>query len=102
MRAFDCSSRITSAMIPAMKAAGVITVCRYLSNNPEKNLSKEEAKLLADNSIYVVLVWESIGDRYSSFTTSQGNIDGLKAIAEALDLGVPVGACIYFAVDTDV
>ena len=101
MSAIDLATPITSAMIPAMKAAGIEAVCRYLSNNAAKNLSIIEARLLSDAGINIVLVWEAAGDRYDSFTETQGIIDAQRAVAQAKTLGAPPRAAIYFAVDFD-
>lgn len=99
MSAIDLATRITPSMIPAMKAAGIEAVCRYLSNSPAKNLSADEAKLLSAAGIKCVVVWEAQGDKYASFTAAQGAIDAGRAIAEAHSLGMPAGACIYFCGD---
>lgn len=101
MSAIDLATRITPAMIPAMKAAGIEAVCRYLSNSLAKNLSLDEAKLLSAAGIKCVLVWEALGDRYSSFTAGQGMTDAERAVAQATALGMPKGGAIYFAVDFD-
>jgi hypothetical protein len=101
MPAIDLATRITPAMIPAMKAAGIEAVCRYLSNSPAKNLSLDEAKLLSAAGIKCVVVWEAQGDRYSNFTPGQGFTDAERAGTQAAALNVPPLTTIYFAVDFD-
>lgn len=99
MPAIDLAQPITAAMIPAMKAAGIEAVCRYLSNSPAKNATKIEGELLAAAGIRLVLVWEAAGDNYANSTAGQGFTDATRAIAEAQALGVPKGSCIYFCGD---
>jgi len=101
MNAIDMAAPITSAMIGPMKAAGIVAACRYLSNNPPKNLTAAEAAMLSRAGIKCVVVWEGQGDLYSSFTAAQGRSDAQDAIAQAMALRIPAGATIYFAVDFD-
>jgi len=100
---FDAAVRVTQQVISKINQSGqiIIAICRYLSNNPEKNLNADEFKLLSDNNIKVVLVWEARGDLYSNFTTDQGTQDATRALAQAKTLNVPDNAAIYFAVDLD-
>jgi peptidoglycan hydrolase-like protein with peptidoglycan-binding domain len=72
-------------------------VIRYLSNDPAKNLSPLEEKILLEKNIDVVLNWEAtataaLGGR------AQGVLDARTAQVQATALGQP-NAVIYFSVD---
>lgn len=85
----------------ALKAAKVKFVCRYLSHDTTgKNLSSGEAKLLADNGLWLVVVWETTAQRALA-GHSAGAADARYADAQARACGMPPGRPIYFAVDWD-
>lgn len=83
-----------------IKESGYDFVCRYLSNNPKKNLTKDELEDFRENDLKVVLVWETTELRpLGGF--SGGAEDAKIAIEQATLLGLPDNKCIYFACDSD-
>jgi hypothetical protein len=77
-------------------------VCRYLSNDPTKNLSPGESAALRAADITRVVVWESTGMRASGGREA-GIRDARAAIEQARACGLPDNGswAIYFAVDFD-
>lgn len=85
----------------ALKHAGVKFACRYLSHDTTgKNLTPAEARSLAAERIWLVVVWESTRDRALSGRAA-GVADAKTARAQAENCGMPAGRPIYFAVDWD-
>lgn len=82
----------------ALKDAGVTFVCRYLSHDPTKNLTKAEALRYAKADIDSVLVWETTAERAKS-NRAVGVNDAREAQRQARICGMPTGRPIYFAVD---
>ena len=84
----------------ALKSEGVCFVCRYLSTpgNP-KNITRVEATDLKLAGIYVVLVFETGGNRALG-GHGAGVADAQSARAQAGLVGL-AGTPIYFAVDFD-
>jgi len=84
----------------ALKAAGKVFACRYLSYDPSKNLTRTEADDLAAHGIWAVLVWEATANRAGAGRAA-GVADAKTAEAQAAAAGMPSGRPIYFAVDYD-
>lgn len=87
-------------------AAGKTFVCRYLSGarqtgNGGKDLGQEELAELLAAPLKVVVVWETDGRTGPLAGAAGADHDGPAAVSEAQWLGVPRGACIYFAFDFD-
>ena len=101
----------TTHYLPALKAAGVTTVIRYL--NPlwpagEKNIKAEEAHAMAAADMRLALVNEGWGDfAHGGISAGAGERDAAYSFSAAVDLGamqlgvIQSDACVYFAVDTD-
>lgn len=89
----------------ALRAAGKSFVCRYLSgdlrhdDNGQKDLSVAEKDALLGAGLAIVVVWETDGRTGPLSGANGGHNDAVAACSEANALGVPHGACIYFAVD---
>jgi hypothetical protein len=84
----------------AIKSAGYNFVCRYLSYDSSKNIDLPETKDLTNNSLSIVVVWESTSDRaLSGF--SAGRDDAMIAANQIHNAGLPNNMPIYFAVDFD-
>jgi hypothetical protein len=81
--------------------AAVRFVCRYLSNDASKNLSRAEAERYAKASIDTVVVWETTAGRALEGHDA-GVVDARTAASLAAACGKPPGRPIYFAVDQDV
>lgn len=84
----------------ALKAAGKLFACRYLSHDPSKNLTRTEADDLAAHGVSCVVVWETTAARAGAGRTA-GVADAKTAEAQAAAAGMPSGRPIYFAVDYD-
>lgn len=87
-----------------LRNAGKTFACRYLSGgspaNPHsKDITAFEAGALHAAGMDVVLVWETDGRTGPLMGTAGGQADGAAAVAQARQLGVPAGVCLYFAID---
>lgn len=91
--------------LPALQAAGIKTVIRYLSPiNPhgEKCIKAAEAQAIAAAGLRLALVCEGWGDfAHGAISGGAGERDGEWCAKYAAGVGAPPGVCIYFAVDTD-
>jgi hypothetical protein len=84
----------------ALKAAGKMFACRYLSTDASKCLSRAEADDLATHGVSSVVVWETTAKRALSGKAA-GAADARTAAAQATACGMPPTRPIYFAVDFD-
>lgn len=104
----DASMDVT-ASLPALKAAGVDTVIRYL--NPldpggEKNVKPDEARALAAAGVALALVCEVFGqpthrDPLGGVCAAAGARDGKWCRDYMASLGPVPGAAVFFAMDWD-
>ena len=82
------------------------TVLRYISSgDQDKCIDAEELQAFLNADIIVGIIYELMGGSEGlpgSIDEKQGNADGAYALSTLKALGVPQGACVYFAVDTDV
>ena len=99
MQGADCATPLTFETAQALHSAGISVIARYLI--PEKyynHISKTEAQDITDNNIRIASVHETTGT-----TPKGGYANGVKDATEALEcainIGMPQGAAIYFAVD---
>lgn len=84
----------------AIKQAGMDFAARYLSRDPSKDLTPQEAKALAGQGIDIVVVWETVATRANQGYDA-GRRDAQAAQAKAVACGAPAKPVIYFAVDFD-
>lgn len=86
----------------ALAAAGYRFACRYLSwDNTGKNLTTPEAVALHTAGLSIVLNWEY--DKYAMRMGHQAGVnDAQEALRQAIALGAPEEAAIYFSADWDV
>ena len=95
----------TTPHLPALKAAGIKTIIRYLSPiNPagEKCIKPAEAHAIAATGLRLALVCEGWGDfAHGAISAGAGERDGEWCAKYAPAVGAAEGACLYFAVDTD-
>jgi hypothetical protein len=84
----------------ALQQAGKHFAARYLSNDPQKNISRAEADDLAAHDVSSVVVWESTAKRPLSGRAA-GISDAKAAVKQAAAAGMPKGRPVYFAVDFD-
>lgn len=95
------TNRNVTAALPRLKAAGVTSICRYLSClNPgnAKVIKSAEAHEIAAAGMKLWLVYE-IGGHPSG--AAIGKRDGEWALNYAPTVGAPPGAAIYYTVDFD-
>jgi hypothetical protein len=85
----------------ALKRAGAVFACRYLSHDTTgKNLTLAEAQALSAAGMWIVVVWEDTADRALVGYTA-GAQDARAAAAQAAACGMPDDRPVYFAVDFD-
>jgi hypothetical protein len=87
--------------VSALHTIGAHFACRYLSDDPSKNLSPAESKRLHAGGILRVVVWETYGQRALAGRLA-GIEDARAALAQARACGLPGDGlpwCIYFGVD---
>jgi hypothetical protein len=104
VESIDCSTRLTSTTAPALKAAGIVAVGRYLGFKNHvwsKTLTPDELKAIHAVGLSVFLIWESNPTTVGYFSYSQGVSDAKSALDEAAYLGSPSSTAIYFTVDFD-
>jgi peptidoglycan hydrolase-like protein with peptidoglycan-binding domain len=107
-KGFDASTIMDQTMIDTVKSIGMSYAGRYLtgtvgvgSNRRPKNLTIPEAKLLLNNGINIVPIYQDNSAQLSDYTKEIGEVDGNAAFQRAFDLGLPADTIIYFAVDVD-
>jgi hypothetical protein len=83
-----------------LKAAGVTFVCRYLSQDPAKDLTANEYSGYRTNGIDVVVIWETAADRMLA-GHSAGATDAADAETLLTQIGIPGTPPVYFACDFD-
>jgi hypothetical protein len=87
--------------LPALEAAGVTAIGRYLNRldpSEEKVIKPAEAKAIAAAGLRLFLIFE-IGGRPSG--SAQGHLDGRWSAKYLPQIGAPAGTAIYYAVDYD-
>lgn len=97
---------VTTAKLATLKAGGIMTVIRYinpLSLSSSKTVKVAEAQAIAAAGMRLALVCEGWGDAegHGGIDRPSGDRDGEKCRDYAKTVGAPIGAGIYFAVDTD-
>lgn len=83
-----------------LAAAGVTFVCRYLSQDPAKDLTAAEYAEYRMIAVDVVVVWETTANRMLD-GASAGSEDARLADALRTSIGIPGEPPIYFACDFD-
>lgn len=78
-------------------AAGKVFACRYLSDNPDKNLTRAEADTGAAAGLWWCVVWEEHGGA-NAMPAAQA---AQESVRQAQALGIPAGRPIYCAIDWD-
>lgn len=105
---FDASTRLTQEMVNTVKSYGMHYAGRYLTgtvgsgiNRKPKNLTVPEARLLLNNGINIVPIYQDNNAELSDYSYSIGHADGNAGFDRAFKLGIPADTIIYFAVDVD-
>jgi len=103
--ACDCATILTSSKAATLKNNGYEYVGRYLTGTigggVSKALSSEEIGIIFDAGLKIFPLFETAGYYLDYFTPAQGNDDAKTAMTAAVNLGIPYGTIIYFAVDFD-
>ena len=97
--ACDCSTTITDAIAATLKANKYEVVGRYLTG--KFRMTSSELKIIFDNGLRVIPIFEVGGYKLSYFSYEQGVFDADSAIFAAAQLGFTKDTIIYFAVDFD-
>jgi hypothetical protein len=101
MTAIIDTNHDVTAQLPALQAAGITTIGRYLNRldpGEEKVIKPAEANAIAATGLRLFLIFE-IGGRPSGGT--QGDLDGRWSARYMPTVGAPAGAAVYYAVDYD-
>jgi Domain of unknown function (DUF1906) len=94
---FGCDYAWTHPSVAALKAANVKFVCRYLSNDPTKNITASELSALRSAGILVVFNWEAgAEDMVLGFNEGVAEAKTSQAMVSALGAA---DAVIYFSAD---
>ncbi|WP_236888082.1 glycoside hydrolase domain-containing protein [Clostridium beijerinckii] len=97
--ACDCSTTITDPIAATLKANKYEVVGRYLTG--KFRMTSSELKIIFDNGLRVIPIFEVGGYKLSYFSYDQGVSDADSAIFAAAQLGFTKDTIIYFAVDFD-
>lgn len=104
-QACDCATILTEAKAQTLYNNGYYRVGRYLSgtiaSGASKALTKEELRIIFDKHLFPFLIHQGSANTPAYFTTANAKEDIDSAIQSALNLGIPSGETIYFAVDCD-
>lgn len=96
------ASQDCSTIADAVAADGRGFICRYYANSGTKQLTAQELTNLRGANLKVVTVWEDgFPTSASYFSFTKGVDDGTSAYNDALQIGQPASAPIYFAIDYD-
>jgi len=104
MEAIDCSTTLNLSTASTMKNSGVVAAGRYLgykNMNWSKSIPPEEVRVIHDAGLALFLIWESSPTNSGYFSYDKGVSDAKLAVDEAVFLGAPSSAAIYFTVDFD-
>lgn len=106
-KACDCATVLNRQQAFDLKHAGFTHIGRYLtgsvgSNYIPKFITKDEARYLKEAGLSVFPIYQNGGWYLNYFKDiCQGAYDAEKATKAAIDIGIPAGTVIYFAVDFD-
>lgn len=104
----DTAKPLTATNIQALVDDDVHYIGRYLTgtigvgaNRTAKNLTRSEAESIINANLHLVPIYQDNTGDVSDYTYASGVHDAQSAMNAALELGIPDGHTIYFAVDTD-
>lgn len=104
----DTSYQLDTDMINSLVAYEVNYVGRYLTGTVgagaterNKNLTRTEAQNIIKSGLKLVPIYQDNNPSLDYFTYNQGVKDAQLAVSAALNIGIPNGRTIYFAVDMD-
>ncbi|MCV7588328.1 DUF1906 domain-containing protein [Micrococcus luteus] len=99
--AFDCMQPLNADRLNTVKANGYKIVGRYISGGSNKILTRGEIGLITGSGISIFPIYQEYNNALTYFDEMQGLDQGAKANASAINLSIPEGTIIYFAVDVD-
>ena len=103
--AFDCATPLNQSRINTLKNNGFTIAGRYITSGQfswgNKQLKRDEAELIIANGLSIFPIYQTTANEYNYFNFAQGVLDGNQAADLAINLGIPKGTTIYFAVDCD-
>ena len=110
MNAIDVSSKLNVGYsLHFLRRNGIDAVLRYISRSDSAKCTDiGELQTLIDAGITVGIIYEmdggspEFGGLAASINATDGGYDGAYALQTLQAFGVPQGAVVYFAVDTDV
>lgn len=97
----DTRFEITSSRLNILKSHGYQVVGRYLTGGDFKELRVGEVERILAGGMTMFPIFQESGTDLSYFTVTRGRQDAIAASIAARKYGIPKGAIIYFAVDTD-
>lgn len=100
-KASDCVTPLNAARAAAIAAAGYETVGRSLTGGTQKVLTASEVQVILSAGLTLVPIYQEFNNALSYFDSAQGASQAQAAHKAGLDLGLPTGSIIYFAVDFD-
>ena len=106
-KACDCATVLNRQQALDLKAAGYTHVGRYLTGSVgsariPKSLTLDEIKNIENAGLSIFAIYQDGGYYLEYFQNRyQGFSDAKTAISAGLNIGLPYGATIYFAVDFD-
>lgn len=97
----DTRFEITSERLETLKSMGIEAVGRYINGTEFKVLRKGEPQRIIDGGLGLIPIYQENGTSGEDFSASIGLSHGANAQRLAINLGIPFGSTIYFAVDYD-
>lgn len=105
----DTAAYTSPERATALRAADYRIIGRYLDEHLEpddpyyigKALKPGEAQAIIDSGMRLFPLFQYNGTVLDNFNEAKGYNQGLKADEKAREHGLPLGTCIYFAVDYD-
>ena len=100
--ACDTRFEMTQERLDYLKSYGYTVVGRYLTGS-SKGLKDDEPKRILDNGLSFFPIFQETlyTDTVSKYNYNLGVSDANKAVNRAMELGIPSGTIIYFAIDFD-
>lgn len=107
--ACDCATPLDAISATALKNKGYDYVGRYLTGTyrvsetetASKALTVEEIRVISEAGMNIFAIYQAGGATAEYFSYEKGYEDAKKAYEASLNLRIPLGEIIYFAVDYD-
>lgn len=104
--ALDTDTTLTAEDVKHFREVGFSIVGRYSTGTvgtdfKPQNSTHTEIQTILDGGMKFLLIYEDGGYVETYYSASTGRKDAQIAVAAALELGLPTGTVVYFAVDVD-